>query len=897
MKTEHTNDLYWRKKLSAFMHDNPSKPLDVVGHEYRALMMRCVDTLQSTEFYEKEADFSAAAADRLPFPHAGKMVAPFDGRQNPFRHPFAPGCNYETHKVLTADRVDEVTQDNRTYLEQSNPQTDFIARWRFWRKWAQERMPELAFFPADTRIPDHTIWNHLGLTSAFQGCFERDPEQKAGLLLFTIGPVQPLIAAARRIGDLWSGSYLLSYLTSTVIGEIAREYGPDHILFPSAWGQPLVDLQLREIYTQGKVREGDDRNLWDHLWDENSDSIRKSFLLPSLPNRMLALLPLDEVESVARKLEEKVHEKLLEIGEITGGWIQQKLEQEKGIPFRKDRINRQLKGTLDVHWKTMPLPRSIEEAISWAGRFLPKEEDSGEHSSVATLRRLQKAWESLPKGHHTSYGMSHYGATWPVAFALSSWALDAVKSTRVFDAWDDSSSWKYGKEQNKDGLTGKEEVVLTVPVDVQEAKSLSCRLAENNPNVLRSGERLGAVTLIKRFWHIAYLKERYGFKIKDFSMPDIHQMVADASAQDTDESASSDIQDKETGYFAVLALDGDEMGKWVSGSKMPPIREQLANNAREYYEEVFRETKNLSIQEFLDHPRPLNPSFHLQFSEALANFGIYTARKIVESYNGRLIYAGGDDVLAILPVSDAIECAESLRASFRGENSALRELKDKNGRPLFQETSRGFVRVKEGNDSGRRPSEEVWHDVIVPGPSADVSVGIAIGHIKHPLQDMVREAQAAERRAKSEYGRGAVAISIFKRSGERVMWGAKWEKGLSLLKALCEANLESRFPYKLMALLEPYLGGDPDILDKQRSLDADFALSMQQIVEIEYSHCLSRSGVGKSSTHLSQALDTYWKALDSIPNRKDNALQKLRDFYHLMQIVAWFNKARDKKGN
>ncbi|NMB85726.1 MAG: hypothetical protein GYA29_05710, partial [Methanothrix sp.] len=37
---------------------------------------------------------------------------------------------------------------------------------------------------------------------------------------FTIGPVQGFLAQARRTRDLWSGSFLLSYLSGCAMAEI-----------------------------------------------------------------------------------------------------------------------------------------------------------------------------------------------------------------------------------------------------------------------------------------------------------------------------------------------------------------------------------------------------------------------------------------------------------------------------------------------------------------------------------------------------------------------------------------------------------------------------------------------------------------------------------------------------
>jgi len=124
-------------------------------------------------------------------------------------------------------------------------------------------------------------------------------------------------------------------------------------------------------------------------------------------------------------------------------------------------------------------------------------------------------------------------------------------------------------------------------------------------------------------------------------------------------------------YFAVLALDGDKIGKWVSGEKTPRFATQLADYSDAGGEQRFGSRVYFERPEFArfrNAQRPLSPSYHLQFSEALSNFALLCARPIVEHFDGRLIYAGGDDVLALLPADTALACARSLRLAFRGED-------------------------------------------------------------------------------------------------------------------------------------------------------------------------------------------------------------------------------------
>ncbi len=136
----------------------------------------------------------------------------------------------------------------------------------------------------------------------------------------------------------------------------------------------------------------------------------------------------------------------------------------------------------------------------------------------------------------------------------------------------------------------------------------------------------------------------------------------------------------------------------------------------------------------------MSPSWHLQFSEALANFGLYAARRIVEEvHHGQLIYSGGDDVLTMLPADEAIACARDLRAAFQGR---LAHMSLECRRLFREEAPEGFLWLAQP-----KSGEPTW-PLLVPGPRMTVSVGLAIGHMKEPLQDMIVEAQTAEKRAK-----------------------------------------------------------------------------------------------------------------------------------------------------
>jgi hypothetical protein len=58
-------------------------------------------------------------------------------------------------------------------------------------------------------------------------------ERDRALLAFSIGPVQSFIAAARRVRDLWTGSYLLAWLTHRAMQPVLTHYGTHVFVSPA----------------------------------------------------------------------------------------------------------------------------------------------------------------------------------------------------------------------------------------------------------------------------------------------------------------------------------------------------------------------------------------------------------------------------------------------------------------------------------------------------------------------------------------------------------------------------------------------------------------------------------------------------------------------------------------
>ncbi len=302
----------------------------------------------------------------------------------------------------------------------------------------------------------------------------------------------------------------------------------------------------------------------------------------------------------------------------------------------------------------------------------------------------------------------------------------------------------------------------------------------------------GAINLIKRLWvHVYgegghYLSSELNFirskvwkELKVSSIPDIVKNNTDCKNP----------------YIAVLAFDGDKMGDAIS-------------------------KHNSSAGE-------LN-----KISSTLSTFALDKVHSIVATYKGHLCYAGGDDVLAILPASRAIDCAREIRNEFK-------------------DTTKNY--------------------------SLDGSCGIAFGHKKAPLQMLVKEAQRMESVAKNKYNRAAVALALYKRSGEIIEWGTKWESGaLDLMKEITnltnEKKLSGRFPYALAALLMPY-----ELKNKNDAL--------LPVIKQEVRHVLSRQGNAMQENEreeLAQKIDAYL----------DSTKEHLENFISLFLAETFINRLR-----
>ena len=254
------------------------------------------------------------------------------------------------------------------------------------------------------------------------------------------------------------------------------------------------------------------------------------------------------------------------------------------------------------------------------------------------------------------------------------------------------------------------------------------------------------------------------------------------AAADLDDAEAKPIRDQITAtlggkdqarlesYYALLLLDGDRMGQWLAGTDDFAIR----------YEESFhpdvsdgfaaRARDNPALRDYGQQRRAVSPNRHLAISGALNDFALTLVRHVVErEYLGRVIYAGGDDVLAMLPVADLLPTMQRLRHAYSGRADNT---------PAPTRTRSGGLRLDQGF---------AWLDgqlLRTMGERATASAGAVIAHHQAPLGTVLRELRASERRAKDEGGRDAFSLTLVKRSGGIRRFTAKWGEPADLLLAL-----------------------------------------------------------------------------------------------------------------
>ncbi|MBE0069284.1 type III-B CRISPR-associated protein Cas10/Cmr2 [Thermoanaerobacterium thermosaccharolyticum] len=786
----------FERKLKAFFHDSPDKPFILLtgeNHEMRA--HEICEKLGIVYDDSKGSDIVASSMERYYLPKnasRNKELQVVFQNEPEFVHPLS-GKKYSGFLNIRKDVFKKAVDDAIRELSQKNFNNNFekfVYIWRYLNEYLKKYTPieyrkYWDIVPADTRFPNHTIFEHLKVTSSMNAdLYNKINLNNMTLFIFTIGPVQEYIAQARKTQDLYWGSYILSYLTWVAIEKVIEVYGPDSIIFPDLIEQPLCDFWIEKLFD-----------------DEKTDV--EDLKTPSIPNRFFAILPTKDIQEIrSLNLEKVVRDEFIKIGDYV---INSLLICDD---IQKEIFRNQLKDFLDVYWVALPLENGNADKADWKVQI----DMIRNYFADDEIEEIEKLLQFVENNGEYK---PNIGNIYGLLYSFMEKMIGARKAIRNFS--------QYEEEGRKCSICGERNVIVYRCTNDEDRNIKKGReshkikiLRKQNAIIKKSddkgipykyisqGEGLCGICLAKRASEL-YFKSIIGDNNVEWNFPSTAEIALLDIINNPDDKLKSMICDyidmvrscginfdyellyeenlneayfekynfpsdklpelkkllkciddrinnlklNKKKYYAIIKFDGDDMGKWLSGVKAPDMlnmyHSKIQNNLPDDFKQIIKNKRRL-----------MTPDVHSSISKALKNYSIKYVRKIVEeSGAGKVIYSGGDDVLAIVNLNSLIDVMIRLRAAFSGHLNVENGIK-----PDFT-IDTGFIDYKDRID-------------ILMGYKVTASMGVAIAHYKEDLRNVVESVNQAEECAKMVDGKNAFSIKLILHSGENYIATAKW---------------------------------------------------------------------------------------------------------------------------
>lgn len=827
----------WNLKIGAFLHDPPDKALRIRGHVERSagLKERLGITINTSEESSiAKADHIASAMQRINIPdELSGMVVEFltskQGMQPEAIHPLSavkknklalteyiassPGTLYTSNRLIADEKLQQ--------LHDSDPKKMFFKIWRF--------LPELEWryndLPADTRIPDHTIWEHLDVTSALAPAVE----EGIALLSFKLSPVQEFISQARKGIDLWAGSHILSWLSFKAITAIVEDYGPDAIIFPYLRGQPFMDWWL-------------DTNYFPVKYD------KKRLEISNIPHTFVAILPAKSARQVEQKVRNAVDKEWREIATFAFDRIDDIYDKRiSEDAYFKETWDRQISNCFSTHIAVVPWANPSEDEVQ-----VKKWLDGVENLPGEILSKYEDwlGWYYKDLGKLEKHGKyeANTGVLYGLYYENASLLLDA-----------DKMKFEYVEEPGGNGKCTVDGFRNQIRLDRIDADDFWSAMYKSSREkglfwLLGEDERLSAVSITKRLYRM-YIEKKLGIEIKKIPsvahiasrrwvknvrtrFPELfgkfEKLTSDFNVEDEiyyteywnngeiNAEKKKQIQEKlqklykvagePPKYYAVLVMDGDDIGKKIRGDGLPPMRKFL-------HPAIEKELKGSRYDKLLDSGRILNPKIHVAISKILKDFSTLVVSRIIEEHEGVLVYAGGDDLMALLPARTAFDAARKINEKFQSDYQTI----DHDGKQI---------------------------EIPMMGSNSSISAGIVFAHYKYPLHDVLAAARESLEDAKHRYGKNAFVLKSIKHSGQVTSAGAKWNISEKLNEVVKEFEKDDERGRLSKRLIYDLLAPDLQIIESlgKEAVDAEIL----RLVKRRYQEVVNDESIRQLSSALSR---------------------------------------------
>lgn len=608
---------------------------------------------------------------------------------------------------------------------------------------------------------------------------------------FTIGPVQQFVAQARRTRDFWSGSFLLSFMASVAMQSVRQQGG--EIEFP--------------------------------LPDEHY------------------------------------------LNWLTGADDEQQPPQQGCIPNRFKAARVKVPATFD--------PRQVINDMQTAWQALARliwEEDLA-HLSAEQQQRTAPVWQRQ---------VEHF---WDI-----SWCLSADK--RASNLLDRRKNWRTYQPPPEPGVScmmmeGWQELSgqPRPGKGVQQFwRQLRDRAGRGMQMDLREGENLCAIGFIKRRFARYFAKftavlgqgatawTLYGWELP-VQVPSVNYMAALPWLAHTLRASQANPELHEALRLMqadIHALDPAQEGRnftlarITQACRQSNITDWHNMNGRYYYEdeldtlisrepdpatvELLRSARQhlRTIQRHSGRPSDFyaillmdGDSLGSQMSDAAKQQGISQALNqftrqvpdVVTQHSGFLVYAGGDDVLALLALDDALACAEALRLTYQDCFAAVNA------------------------DLANAPIE------------TSLSGALLLCHYKSPLtQNLGKAHPLLDDIAKEATGRNSLALAVYKPGGRHCQWSSPWQRSWA----------EPAESVSIVALLQQLISELQRYQQEDQQFSRKFICKLEQLIE---QLGLTAPGHGFERATLSALIRAAWehtgKRTDALLDNLIEALLRL----------------------
>ena len=589
---------------------------------------------------------------------------------------------------------------------------------------------------------------------------------------FTIGPVQGFVAQARRTRDFWAGSFLLSWLAGVAMSAVKKQNG--EIQFPVP-PENYLDWIQGQHQGEKPPRQGAIPNRFKSTCAKVPADFKPELVVSAIQDAWIALA--DHV------------------------WKGDKLEKF-ATPSTRAIWDRQHANFWEVSWAITENEKEtslLDQRKNWRNHGFTQHEPgvkcmvmdgwqelSGQARPGSELKAF---WRALREG-----GASGMASDLGLGEQLCALAYVKRRFTRHFASFE-----------------------TTLPNS--ELKLKGWKLSHGMPSV----SYMAAVHWLEKLVNSGSDSEVE--KLLGFARDVAHERVEwDTEIQCLRQAADERQWHANNPKRQLLALDGQlffrhvqeqpkaygydaertkrfatELGDFCKGHELPSAPSP-------YYAILLMDGDSLGV-----HMSDLNKQKSISAALNAFTGGV---PDIVEKHNGCLIYAGGDDVLAILPLEDVLGCAAAVRAHYLNS-----------------------------------------FETQEPKIPSTISAAVAFAHVKTPLGMVLADLHPLlDDVAKDGSGRDSVAVRVWKTSGQVLQWAQPWKIALhdgehradggleveTLARLFAKdgstgSDLDGRFSNKFFFKIEERLAvlADPRLLkDKDKDRRAAPVLDYEQLLDL-----------------------------------------------------------------